>query len=122
MNQRLVSAINDFCLREYGNGADFENPKNVSFLYTTVCCDELEDAGDPGDEVELQICIDMTHLRALYYFGAGPGLVEEYDSADGLAEAVEDSDFQSWYSSALEAYRFSGYYKKDWEFSEEDDR
>lgn len=117
INTRLRDAIDNFCMREYGCMGDFENPERVAFLYTTVCGDELEEDGDPADEVELQIYIDAPHNCAIYQFGSGaiPGLVEEYNDPEELAEEIIHSDFDSWYSAALDAWHYSSYYKKDWE-------
>lgn len=121
VNPKVRDAIDHFCMREYGIMGDFEKPTRVPLLYTTVCADELDEDGDPGYEYELQIYIDTVHARALYYFGTNPGLVEEFYDADVMADAIMCSDFQAWYSDALEAGRYSGYYKKDWEFNDEED-
>lgn len=95
----------------------------MPLLYTTVCNDELDEDGNPGEETELQIYIDAVHARAIYCFGGGaaPGLVEEYNDPEELAEDIANSDFQSWYSEALDVYRYSSYYKKDWKFDDEEE-
>ena len=117
MSGELRNAIDHFCMKEYRSMGDFENPTRVPFLYTYACGDELDDDGDPYAEVELQIYIDMEHFRAIYCFGDGshPGLVEEFNDEAEMAEAIRCSDFQDWYSSAVDAFRNSGYYKKEWE-------
>lgn len=117
INPKVRDAIDHFCMKEYGVMGDFENPARIPFLYTTVCGDELDGDGDPYSEMELQIYIDAPHNCAIYQFGAGaiPGLVEEYNDPEELAEDIIHSDFNSWYSAALDAWRYSGYYKKDWE-------
>lgn len=121
VNPKVRDAIDHFCMKEYGSMGDFENPTRVPLLYTTVCADELDEDGDPGYEYELQIYIDAVHARAIYCIGGAPGLVEEFNNADEMADAIECSDFQAWYSDAVEAGRYSGYYKKEWEFNDEEE-
>lgn len=121
INPKVRDAIDHFCMREYGVMGDFETPTRVPLLYTTVCADEVEECGDPGFEYELQIYIDAVHARAIYCLGADPGLVEEFNDAHEMADAIMSSDFQSWYSDAVNAERHSGYYPKEWEFNDEED-
>ena len=115
----IRDAVNDFCLREYGDFGDFDDPHRVPFLYTTVDEEQLEDdTDDPYMEYNLQIYLDLVDLRAVYCFGidpAFPGIVEQYDSAEQMARDIQDSDFNDWYSSALYAYRYRGHYTRDWE-------
>ena len=121
INPKVRDAIDHFCMKEYGIMGDFENPKRIPLLYTTVCAEEVEEYGDPGFEYELQIYIDAVHARAIYCLGEYPGLVEEFNDADEMADAIMCSDFQSWYSDAVNAESLSGYYPKEWEFDDEED-
>lgn len=65
--------------------------------------------------MELQIYMDVENFRAIYCFGCDPGLVEEFGGEAEMAEAIRCSDFQDWYTSAVDAFGYSGYYKKEWE-------
>lgn len=69
VNPKLRDAIDHFCMKEYGVMGDFENPKRIPLLYTTVRAEEVEEYGDPGFEYELQIYIDAVHARAIYCLG-----------------------------------------------------
>ena len=117
MSGELRNAIDHFCMNEYRSMGDFEDPTRVPFLYTTISGDELDDDGDPNEIMELQIYMDVEHFRAIYYIGDfGVGMVDEYSDETEMAESIRDSHFDDWYSYALDVGRYSGYYKKDWEF------
>lgn len=120
INPKLRDAIDNFCMREYGCKADFSKPTEVGVLYTEVSAEELS---SEWEEVvldkELQINADVIHFRLVYNFIDGtprPGYVEEYDSAEQMAQDFESCDFQNLYGFALDVYANSAHYKKDWEF------
>lgn len=120
MSKELRDAIDDFCMREYGCKADFSKPTEVGVLYTEVSSEELS---SEWEEVvldkELQINADVIHYRLVYNFIDGtprPGYVEEYDSAEQMAQDFASCDFQNLYDCAIDVYVNSAAYKKDWEF------
>lgn len=124
MSGELRSAIDNFCMREYGCMPDYEKPTRVGILYTTVSNDELGESDRNGWEKELQIDADVIHFRLIFNFIDGtprPGYVDEFGDEQEMAECIRSMDFQSLYSFALDVSEFSAYYKKDWEFYDWDE-
>ena len=111
----IRDAINDFCLSEYDCLGDFTDPEQVSFLYTTVSRDNLDDETANYlddlhnlDEFDLQITIDIVHKRVIFRLGDERDNnlvhVDDYEDLQTLAEEIEDTDFNDWYSYAIQLF------------------
>ena len=76
--------INEFCDREYGSTADFNNINEVGIGYTTVT----------EDEIELQVNADLENYQIKYYLDKRLYKTEDYDSLQELTEnALSALDF-----------------------------
>ena len=96
----LETAVNDFCMRTYGHGIETDDLTNVCIL----------------DRNGIAVCVDVVHSRITYYIDEDPGLVEDELTSEEIAKALENATTEGLYIDALEANRYSAYYKRSWEF------
>ena len=76
--------INDFCLDEYSEEADFSDLSNIHIAYTT----------DEKTEYEIQVSIDLLQYRMIYQYDGQVVREEQYGSLDDMNEnALSVLDF-----------------------------
>ena len=76
--------INDFCLDEYSEEADFSDLSNIPIAYTT----------DEKTEYEIQVSIDLLRYRMIYQYDGQVVREEQYGSLDDMNEnALSVLDF-----------------------------
>lgn len=86
--ERAKQLIEEFCLDEYGNSADFSNLTRISLAYTT-----FEDK-ENGSEHEIQAYTDLVNNRMFYEIDGVIIRELKYDSIDKLIEnQLEFLDF-----------------------------
>lgn len=103
--------INDFCLDEYSEEADFSDLSNIPIAYTT----------DEQTEYEIQVSIDLLQYRMIYQYDGQVVREEQYGSLDDMNEnALSVLDFDDLVSlsddekaAALEKRSNSGLAEKE---------
>lgn len=51
--ENVKNLINEYCLREFGDGANFSDPRNVGLAYTTLT----------DEEIPIQVCVDIIDMK-----------------------------------------------------------
>ena len=74
--KKAKELIDEFCVKEYGKGADFSDLQNVEVAYTT-----LTDA-----EIPVQVCINLAEFRIDRYVDNNHFDSRAYDSLEALVE------------------------------------
>lgn len=76
--------INRFCEFEYGEPADFSNPREVTIAYT-----DYEDLG-----ISVQVYVDLVNFRIVYEYTSRYDF-EQYDSIESMLPILEYMDFDA---------------------------
>lgn len=80
---RAINLINDFCVREYAEEADFSDLRAVPIAYTTV-----------GDmELDTQVMADLIEFKINRYINGAHIDSLLYNDLNEMCEALEDLDF-----------------------------
>ena len=110
--QKAKELIDEFCVKEYGKGADFSDLQNVEVAYTT-----LTDA-----EIPVQVCVNLVDFRIDRYVDNNHFDSRTYDSLEALVEGeLYGLDFDDLVYIPDEALETKTHKKRDAEIDNFDD-
>ena len=82
--EKAKNLINDFCVGEYNDEADFSDLHNIGLAYTTLTDDELP----------VQITADLVDYKITYEFDGEVYNTEQYDDIEDMIEnGLTELDF-----------------------------
>ena len=90
--EELKNAIDNFCLREYDEHADFSNVRNVGIAYTTT-----ED-----DEHDVDVVADLINRKIEYRIDKEVKEVDKFETIEEMADVFSCVSFDDLVSFAWE--------------------
>ena len=101
ITKRLTEALENYICGEFGNHLSDDDLKDLSAI--GIAYTEVYDENDPAFEMhEMQINLNLKKLQFEYYLDDELIYVDKCKSQGQIAECIEDTDFQDWYSDFLE--------------------